>query len=107
MRPPRPGTQELAAETGYGQLLVRSLVRAQLTLALRVVAVLAVTLGGLPLAFALAPGLGHSRLFGLPLPWLVLGGASYPLLLACGAFYVRAARRNERDFVALVRRERP
>lgn len=87
-----------------GQLLIRSLVRTQLRLALRVGTAVFGTLGLLPLAFALVPWTRRAHLLGLPLPWLVLGVLVYPSLALVGRFYVRAAERNEQDFVELVSR---
>jgi hypothetical protein len=63
-----------------------------------------VLLGGLPLLFALAPGLRAIELLGLPLPWLLLGVLVYPGLVVAAWWYVRGAERNERDFVELVER---
>jgi hypothetical protein len=59
---------------------------------------------GTALLGALAPRFGELRVFGLPLPWLVLGLFVYPLLIAIGWFTVRSAERTERDFLELVRR---
>jgi hypothetical protein len=103
----QPGRQTLRAldeQDVVGELLIRSLVRAQLTLALRVAAVFGLLLGGLPLLFAVLPATGQAEVAGLPLPWLVLGVLVYPTLIAGGWFYVRSAERNERDFVDLVNR---
>ena len=96
--------RELEEQTGVGDLLIRCLMRAQLWLALRLAATVAVLLGGLPLLFALVPRAGELRLFGLALPWLLLGIVAYPLLIAAGALYVRQAGRNEREFSELVDR---
>jgi hypothetical protein len=87
-----------------GELFVRSLMRAQLGLALRVAALFGVLLGGLPLLFALLPATRRLEVLGLQLPWLLLGVLAYPALLAGGVLYVRLAERNERDFVELVER---
>jgi len=38
------------------------------------------------------------------LPWLLLGVASFPFLVAAGWTDVYLAERNEQDFTALVRR---
>lgn len=104
-RPPgRPGVQALDEQTVVGDLLVRSLVRAQLTLALRTAAAVAVPLGGLPLLFALVPALRQMHLFGVSVPWLLLGVLVYPALLLAGWVHVGLAERNERDFVELVER---
>jgi len=104
-RPPgRPVLRALDEQDVVGELLVRSLVRAQLGLALRLGAVLALLLGGLPLLFALVPAVRDARVAGLPLPWLLLGVLVHPALLACGWLHVRLAERAERDFVELVDR---
>jgi hypothetical protein len=95
---------ELAEQSQIGEALVRGLVRTQLALALRLGAVVAVGLGGLPLLFAVAPAVARARPFGVSLPWLLLGVAAYPFLAAVGWAYVHLAERTERDFTALVER---
>lgn len=104
-RPPgRSALRALDEQDRVGELLVRSLVRAQLLLALKLLTVLAVLLGGLPLLFALAPGTRDVVLLGLPLPWLVLGFLVYPALVLGGWVHLRLAERHERDFTELVER---
>jgi hypothetical protein len=104
-RPPgRSALRALDEQDVVGELLVRSLVRAQLTLALRMLTVLAVLLGGLPLLFALVPSTRDVQVLGLPLPWLALGVLVYPALLVGGLVHLRLAERHERDFVDLVER---
>jgi hypothetical protein len=98
----RPRTREIDAQTGVGAVYLRSLLREQLRLALRILGVLALTVGSLPLVFHLAPGLAGVRLLGVTLPWLVLGALVYPLLLLLGWVFVRRAEANERDFTELV-----
>jgi hypothetical protein len=95
---------ELAEQTRVGEALVRGLVRAQLALALRLSVVVAIGLGALPLLFAVAPETGRATLFGVNLPWLVLGVAAFPFLVTVGWAYVRLAERNEQDFTDLMRR---
>lgn len=95
---------ELAEQTQVGDALVRGLVRAQLALALRLSLVVGVGLGALPLLFAIAPAIGTTRLFGIELPWLLLGLVAYPFLILVGCAYVYLAERNEHDFTALVHR---
>jgi hypothetical protein len=96
--------QELEEQTRVGEVLVRGLVRAQLALALRLAAIVAAGLGSLPLLFAVAPGVARVTVFGVRLPWLLLGVLAYPFLLLVGWVYVRMAERNERDFAELVER---
>lgn len=104
-RPPgRSALRALDEQDHIGELLVRSLVRAQLLLALKLLTVLGVLLGGLPLLFALAPGTRGVVLLGLPLPWLVLGVLVYPALVLGGWVHLRLAERQERDFTELVER---
>jgi uncharacterized membrane protein (DUF485 family) len=95
---------ELEEQSPIGEALVRGLVRAQLAAALRLAAVVAVALGGLPLLFAFAPALAQFRLFGVALPWLLLGVVAYPLLFVVGAAYVHLAERNEQEFTDLIER---
>jgi hypothetical protein len=95
---------ELAEQTHVGEALVHGLVRAQLALALRLALVVAIGLGGLPLLFAVAPQTSRTLVFGANLPWVLLGIAAYPFLVAVGRAYVRLAERNEQDFTAVVRR---
>jgi hypothetical protein len=104
-RPPgRSALRALDEQDLVGELLVRSLVHAQLLLALRLLTVLAVLLGGLPLLFAVVPTTRDLVVLGLPLPWLVLGVLVYPALVVGGAVHLRLAERHERDFVELVER---
>ena len=104
-RPPGASTlRALDEQDRVGELLVRSLVRTQLVLALKLLSVLAILLGGLPLLFALAPRTRDVDVLGLPLPWLVLGVLVYPALVLGGLVHVRLAERNERDFTELVER---
>lgn len=95
---------ELAEQTRVGEALVRGLVRAQLALAVRLAVVVAIGLGALPLLFAVTPEVGTITVFGVNLPWLLLGVAAYPFLIGVGLAYVYLAERNEQDFTALVER---
>jgi hypothetical protein len=95
---------ELAEQTEVGEVLLRSLTRAQLMLAIRIFAVFGCLLLGLPALFATHKGLADFRILGLPLPWILLGGAVYPLLVLLGVLYVHHAERNERDFVEFIER---
>jgi hypothetical protein len=102
--PRQTAAAELAEQTGVGDALLRGLIRAQLALALRLAVVVLVCLGSLPLLFAVAPRLGAITILGARLPWLLLGLAAYPFLIAVGVVFVRGAARNEQDFAALVKR---
>lgn len=96
------GTREIDAETALGEVFMRSLLREQLSLALRVLALLALTVGLLPLLFHLFPSLGDVRVGQMPLAWLLLGMLTYPWLVVLGWGYVRRAEHNEQDFADLV-----
>lgn len=95
---------EIDAQSRLGEIYMASLLRAQLRLAGLVLVVVGVTVAGLPVLFTLFPGLMEQRLFGMPLPWVLLGFAVYPFLVLVGWVYVRAAERNERDFTDAVER---
>lgn len=98
---------ELAEQSPVGEALVRGLVRAQLAVALRLAALVAVGLGGLPLLFAAVPVVAEARVLGIALPWLLLGALAYPFLFAVGLAYVYLAERTEQEFSALVDRKSP
>ncbi|WP_446664033.1 hypothetical protein [Flexivirga sp. B27] len=95
-------SQEIDAQTMLGEALLRSLMRTQLRLAAVVLALLAITLGSLPLIFDVVPGIRRLHVLGIPLPWLLLGVLVYPVLLGLGWFYVRYAERIEAGFVRLM-----
>ncbi|MDQ3885865.1 MAG: hypothetical protein M3308_02330 [Actinomycetota bacterium] len=93
---------EVQEQTAAGEELVRRLVRDQLHLAIRLGVLTVVVLGSLPLAFALVPSLGGVDVLGLRLPWLLLGVAVYPFLLAVAWFYNRNAEHYEQEFAEMV-----
>lgn len=97
-----PGTREIDAETALGQVFMRSLLREQLMLSVRVLVALALTVGLLPVAFHLFPALAEMRWGPMPVAWLLLGVLTYPWLVVLGWFYVRRSEANERDFADLV-----
>jgi len=103
-RQPRRTTvvSEIDAQTGVGEVYMRSLMRTQLRLALGLTAVLAATVGLLPVLFLTVPWLQHGRILGVPVAWVLLGIACYPVIIGIGVVYVRRAERNERDFHDLV-----
>lgn len=98
----RSVASEIDAQTRLGDIYIRSLMRSQLRLALGVVALLMLTLGAIPLMFALAPATRRVDVLGIPLPWLLLAGLVYPFLVVVAWFYVRRAEHNERAFDDLV-----
>ncbi|HET9842442.1 MAG TPA: hypothetical protein VFQ01_10590 [Nocardioides sp.] len=97
----RSNAAEIDALTRLGEVYVQSLMRAQLRLAGYVVLLLAATVGLLPVVFLVLP-VDDVHLLGVPLSWLLLGVAVYPLLLAIAWWYVRRAEKNEAAFVDLV-----
>ena len=96
--PARPAAREIDEQTRLGEVYMRSLLRSQLRLALSVLAATAVLLGGLPLLFVLAPSVADAHVLGVPLPWLLLGGVSYPLLWLAARYHVRHCERLEAEF---------
>ena len=98
------GATEIDAQTELGEVYMTSLLRSQLRLALLVLGAVGVLVAGLPLVFTVFPGLVDVQVLGMPLPWVLLAFAVYPVLLGLGWLYVRAAERNERDFAEVVER---
>lgn len=103
-RQTRTGASEIDAQTRLGELYMSSLLRSQGRLALTVLVALGVLVGGLPLLFTWAPALADVELLGMPLPWVLLGFAVYPVMFGLGWIYVRASERTERDFTDVVER---
>lgn len=93
---------EVQEQTEVGDAMIRGLVRAQLGLAIRLAVVAAGLLCAVPLLTHLFPTLSGVAVLGIRLPWLVMGGAVYPLLLTTGWVFVRRAERNEQDFNDIV-----
>lgn len=89
---------EIEAQTETGELLLGNLLRAQLTLAIRLGLVAVLLLGSLPVLFLVLPALGSVDVAGIRVPWLLVGVAPYPFLVLLGWLYIRAAERNELDF---------
>jgi hypothetical protein len=86
----------------YRDVLLHSLIRAQLGLTLSFIALAVGALISLPLVAGLAPSLADKHVFGLPLTLAVLGVAVYPVLIVIAIAYVRLAERTERHFLDLV-----
>lgn len=86
---------------GPDAVYLRSLVRAQLRLAIVLAITFALVLAGAAMAIAGLPVLHETRLAGVPLAWLLQAYGLYPLIAGFAIIAVRAARRNESRFRAL------
>jgi hypothetical protein len=84
--------------TGVGELLRSNLIGSQLAVALRFAVGAGLTLGLLPLLFAMVPEIGRMEVLGLRLPWLLLGVLVYPFLFGLGLWHTRTAERVEQNF---------
>lgn len=93
---------EVQEQTEVGDAMIRGLVRAQLGLAVRLSVLAAGLLCAVPLATHLFPALAAMSILGIRLPWVVMGGLVYPMLLLAGWVFVRRAERNEQDFTDIV-----
>jgi hypothetical protein len=101
---PLPGSElrDLEEQTAVGEIFLGALLRRQLALSLRVAATLVALLGAQPLVAWLWPAYGQLQVFSIPLPWLVLGAGSYPVMVALGLYYVRGAERIDDEFSELL-----
>lgn len=93
---------EVQEQTEVGDAMIRGLVRAQLSLALRVAAAVGLLFGVVPVLLLVFPDVADAVVFGVRLPWLLAATVPLPVLLGAGWFYIRAAERNEQDFADLV-----
>ncbi len=104
LRPRRTATTEIDAESEVGEIYLRTLLRAQLRLAVGSLLLLGLTVGLLPLLFVAAPGLTSHHVLGMPVSWGLLAFGCYPVLVLLAWRYVRLAERNEQAFKRLVDR---
>lgn len=93
---------EVQEQTEVGDALVRGLMRAQLGLALRLGVSLTLLIVAIPLLGLAFPSLSEVQMMGIPLNWLVLGVAVFPVVYLTGALYVRLAEQAELDFMGLM-----
>src|SRR3546814_9689150 len=85
-----------------GTVLMVSLLRTQLRLALMTLTPLVLIAVGLPLAFHLVPSFSDVTVLGMPIAWLLLGILLYRLLLGLVWNHVQLADPHEQDFAALI-----
>lgn len=85
--------QEIDESTGVGEVYMRSLIRSQLMAALTVTTTLVLSIGALPIVFLAFDSVTDFHLWGVPLPWIVLGVLVYPALFLLGWLYLRQVER--------------
>lgn len=78
-----------------GEARATLLHRRQLRLAVAPLVLLIALMLGLPLVFALFPGLDDVRLFSIPVSWLALAVLPYPALTVLAGWHLRRAERAE------------
>lgn len=108
----RPTTQpsqqsvrdDIRDQTELGEVYLGGLMRGQLRLAMRVIVVGVLSLGGLPLLFHFVPATRRATVLGVPFAWIVLGLVVYPTAVLMARQYVRASERLEAEFTAVVTR---
>lgn len=100
---PSAGTRpaEAAATPDAGAIYLRTLVRAQLRLAVVCCLAFILVLTAAGILIATVPALQQGTLFGVPLSWLLQAYGLYPLIALFAVLYVRAASRNERRYRSL------
>lgn len=80
---------------GDGAERAAALYRRQLRLAVAPLALLFAGILGMPLLFAVFPGLDEIRLLGIPVSWLALAVLPYPALTLLAGWQLRRAERAE------------
>lgn len=95
-------SQEVAEQSAVGEVMVRSLIRSQLRLALVVSSGFIAALFICWMLIRWVPMFSEWNIFGIPAPWLLLGVGMYPIIGACAWLYVRAASKNENQYRDLV-----
>jgi hypothetical protein len=100
--PARPPAREIDELTMLGELYLDSLLRSQRRAAFGVCAATIGLLLGLAVSVAQFAGWSAITVFGIQLPWLLVGCGIYPALGAIGYVAVRLLERNERAFAELM-----
>ena len=101
LRPPR---EELAESTAHGQVYLRRLRRAQLTLSLLALIAFGAVFGVMPLVLYLLPGLQRIQILGIPLPLWLLIAPLLGMFVGLGWLYARRADALDAEFRELVER---
>jgi putative solute:sodium symporter small subunit len=96
--------RDLEEQTPVGSVLLAALMRRQLRLSLGVAAVFATLLGGQPLIAWLWSPYSTMKVFGIPLPWMLLAVVAFPTMVLLGLFYVRRAEAIDEEFSELLGR---
>jgi uncharacterized membrane protein len=104
VRGPRSGAQSVDArqESAVGDVALRSMMRAQLRLAVRWFAVLLLLLTAMVLVLSVVPMVHSFRLAGIPVAWWLMGVGCFPMLGWIAVRYVRSVETLEQRFNALV-----
>lgn len=84
-------------------MLLSSLRRSQLRLAISIAAVFVVTVAAIPLVYGLVPRSHEVLVLGVPAIWLTLGLGVFPLIIGLGYIHVRATERYEQQFADLIK----
>jgi predicted Kef-type K+ transport protein len=95
---------ELADATAHGQVYLRRLRQAQLTLSVTALIAFGTIFGVLPIALYLLPSLQRARLLSVPVAVWLVAVPIFPLLFIIGALYARRAEALDESFRELVRR---
>ena len=99
---PFPVSREVDEQSEVGELVIGSLIRSQLRLALVVGGGFLLILLSVPVLLAFLPVIADLSIFGVPAPWILLGVGVYPLVIGCGLLYIMSAQRNESRYRDLV-----
>ena len=108
-RDPAPGirrpAEAQATSRDVGAIYLRSLIRAQLRLAVVCCIGFVLTLTSAAVIIATVPTLHESYVFGVPWSWALQAYGMYPLILAFAVIYARGAARNEQRYRLLEGRQ--
>ena len=95
---------ELSEQTGLGEIYLTALLRAQFRLAIAVLLGAGGLIVALPGLFLLWPPAAQATIGPVPVVWLVVGVAIYPVVYLAARIHVRQAERIEREFTELMPR---
>ncbi|WP_409483921.1 hypothetical protein [Arsenicicoccus dermatophilus] len=101
----RPGTAEIDEGTTLGEIYMQTYLRGHRRLLTAILVSITTLLVGLPLTFALVPGVARLSLGSVTVAWALVGVVVYPALWLLARAYTRGVERLESDFRIALQRE--
>ena len=95
---------DIETPSGLSELALHALMRAQLRMGLRYLAMIVGSLIAVPLLLANTTVFAERFVFGVPVTWVLVGAGFFPLLLGVAISYSRSIARLESAYLYVLER---